>query len=260
MPGTNRAWSSAKVSHVAACEHSAHESADGLHEATRRSEAHMRGTTVEATPFSGGSGGGFSVQSGQVGEGSRGVGRHGRPSFRGDAGELKRAKSAAQLQPASVRLEQCRSFIERAKKRISDLEAEKAIQQAELREAEMRLVRLEAEVAAPLPVPASTVLDLDAEVVSLRAQLQRTEEERDAALARAPVKRKAVCRGQGRRGHHMPPMPGLIPGDLTRWMEDRHVDLQNALSCDDHKAILEITSKLAEGASKLSEITGGMVP
>ena len=31
-------------------------------------------------------------------------------------------------------------------------------------------------------------------------------------------------------------------------MEDRHSDLQYALSCDDHKAILEITSKLAEGA------------
>ena len=40
-------------------------------------------------------------------------------------------------------------------------------------------------------------------------------------------------------------------------MEDRHADLQDALSCEDHKAILEITSKLAEGASKLSEITSG---
>ena len=38
-------------------------------------------------------------------------------------------------------------------------------------------------------------------------------------------------------------------------MEDRHSDLQDALSCDDHKAIQEITSKLAEGALKLSEIT-----
>ena len=55
-------------------------------------------------------------------------------------------------------------------------------------------------------------------------------------------------------------MPGLVPGELTRWMEVRHSDLQDALSCDDHKAILEITSKLAEGASKLSEITGGVVP
>ena len=71
--------------------------------------------------------------------------------------ELKRAKSAAQLQPASVRLKQCRSFIERAKKRISDLEAEEAFQEAELKEAEVRLVRLEAEVAAPLPP-----VDLDA--------------------------------------------------------------------------------------------------
>ena len=97
----------------------------------------------------------------------------------------------------------------------------------------MRLVRLEAEVAAPLPVPASTALDLDAHVFSLRAQLQRTEEERDAALVGAPVKRNAVCRGQGRGGHHMPPLPGLIPGELTRWMEERHSDLQEALSCDD---------------------------
>ena len=118
----------------------------------------------------------------------------------------------------------------------------------------MRLVRLEAEVAAPLP-PTLIVLELGA-VVSLRAQLQRTEEEWDAALAGALVKRQVVCRGQG---HHIPPMPGLIPAELTRWMEDRHLDLQDALSCDDHKSILEITSKLAEGASKLSEITGGMV-
>ena len=129
------------------------------------------------------------------------------PVYEAMQAELKRAKSAAQLQPASVRLEQCRSFIEKAKKRISDLEAEKALQEAELKEAEVRLVRLEAEVAAPLP-PASTVLDLDAQVVSLRAQLQRTEEERDAALAGAPVKRKAVCRGQGRGGHHIHPCQG----------------------------------------------------
>ena len=101
------------------------------------------------------------------------------PVYEAMQAKLKRARSAAQLQPASVRLEQCRSFIERAKKRISDLEAEKAFQEAELKEAEVRLVRLEAEVAAPLP-PTSTVLDLDAQVVSLRAQLQRTEEERDA--------------------------------------------------------------------------------
>ena len=119
------------------------------------------------------------------------------------------------------------------KKRISDLEAEKAFQEAELKEAEVRLVRLEAEVAAPLP-PTSTVLDLDAQVVSLRAQLQRTEEERDAALAGAPVKRQVVCRGQGRVGHHIPPMPVLIPAELTRWMEHRHSDLQDAFTTPQH--------------------------
>ena len=37
------------------------------------------------------------------------------PVYEAMQAELKRARSAAQLQPASVRLEQCRSFIERAK-------------------------------------------------------------------------------------------------------------------------------------------------
>ena len=61
------------------------------------------------------------------------------PVYEAMQAELKRARSAAQLQPASVRLEQCRSFVERAKKRISDLEAE------------MRLVRLEARGGSPSP-------------------------------------------------------------------------------------------------------------
>ena len=33
------------------------------------------------------------------------------------------------------------------------------------------------------------------------------------------MKRKAVCRGQGRAGHHIPPVPGLIAGELTHWLK-----------------------------------------
>ena len=49
------------------------------------------------------------------------------PVYEAMQAESKRAKFAAQLQPPSVRLEQCQCFIETAK-RISHLEAEKAIQ------------------------------------------------------------------------------------------------------------------------------------
>ena len=79
---------------------------------------------------------------------------------------LKRATAPAKLHPASVRLEQCRSSIERVKKPFSELEAEKARQTAGLREAEVRFVRLEAEMAAPPPVPAATAFDLEAAVVT----------------------------------------------------------------------------------------------
>ena len=39
-----------------------------------------------------------------------------------------------------------------------------------------------------------------------------------------------------------------------------HGDLQDALISMDHNRILEITSKLSEGAAKLTEMTGGMLP
>ena len=74
--------------------------------------------------------------------------------------QLKRVKAASQLSPVSVCLEQCGSFIERVKMMISDLEAEKASQVGELREAEVRFARLEAELAAPKPVPTSAVPEL----------------------------------------------------------------------------------------------------
>ena len=42
--------------------------------------------------------------------------------------------------------------------------------------------------------------------------------------------------------------------------EDRQADLQEALSLDDTNRILELTSKLSEGAERLVEMRGGMSP
>ena len=58
----------------------------------------------------------------------------------------------------------------------------------------------------------------------------------------------------------VPYMPVLVPAELTQWMEDWQADLQEALSLDDTNRILELTSKLSEGAERLVEMRGGMSP
>ena len=120
--GANRAWSSAKVCGMATCELSAHEATGGTREAT--TEAHRGGTTDEASPFSGSSGGGFFVESGQLEKALEVEGDTEGPVYEVMQADLKRAKSAASVAPSQC-LEQCRSFIEKAKKGISDLEAER---------------------------------------------------------------------------------------------------------------------------------------
>ena len=212
----------------------------GIREATRRSEAHRGGTTDEA-----------SLSPEAVVEVSLSkvakletalevLGDTEGPVYEAMQAELKRAKSAAQLQPASVRLEHCRSFIERAKKRISDLEAEKAILEAELKEAEVRLVRLEAEVAAPPPAGSNK---LSAGPI-LQQMVNKLQQEKDAFAEElhGPVERSRV-RQRVSPSHIpqvVPPMPTLIPHDLSNWILDRHSDLQEAMSAGGHQASVGI--------------------
>ena len=50
-------------------------------------------------------------------------------------------------------------------------------------------------------------------------------------------------------------MPGLIPAELYQWIEDRQTGLQEALVDGNTARVLELTSKMAEGAEQLREIT-----
>ena len=54
-------------------------------------------------------------------------------------------------------------------------------------------------------------------------------------------------------------MPGLIPAELYQWIENRQTDLQEALADGNTARVLELTSKMAEGAEHLREITGRLV-
>ena len=75
----------------------------------------------------------------------------------------------------------------------------------------------------------------------------------------APSRTPTNFRGCRRWVHPM--MPGLIPAELCQWIEDRQSDLQEAFVSGDTARVLELTSKMAEGAEQLREITcSRMVP
>ena len=54
----------------------------------------------------------------------------------------------------------------------------------------------------------------------------------------------------------MPPMPTLVPAELSEWMVDRQADLQEAMIVGDNVRVLTVTSKLSEAAKHMCELTG----
>ena len=53
----------------------------------------------------------------------------------------------------------------------------------------------------------------------------------------------------------MEDMPGLIPAELSAWMEDRQADVQEALLQGDHSRVIELSSMLTKGAERMVEMT-----
>ena len=72
-----------------------------------------------------------------------------------------------------------------------------------------------------------------------------------------PVVKRTCWSGQGRGP--VPDMPRLVPAELSAWLEERHADLHDALTHGDNCRVLELTSKLSEGAERMVEITSGMM-
>ena len=129
---------------------------------------------------------------------------------------LKAAQERSKVVSIQERLDSCRQFIERAKKRVLPTDEvvaraveQKAIFGAEVAQAELRLILLQAETAttlvAALPEPA--------QVKELQTQIDLLVRVRDAGW-------------WWRRECHMhPPMPTFDLQDLECWM----CDLRNAL-------------------------------
>ena len=88
---------------------------------------------------------------------------------------IKKALVKAEVaheKPVSEQIADCKSFMNRAEKRLVKLDAERESEHALLEEGRAQLARLEANVAASVPLPASVpVAAMEAELVRLRAEL-----------------------------------------------------------------------------------------
>ena len=169
---------------------------------------------------------------------------------------LRVAKSRSKLPPVDERVEACRTFLERAKRRvaradevITRAQEQKAVYVAEVEEAERGLALLQSEASVPLQsvVP---------EVGELQRQVSELVRERD--ILRSELQGKKIIRQSPERQcvpEFIPTMPGLVPGELAAWMDNRQVELQEALSNDNHIRALELSSKLAKGAERMIEMT-----
>ena len=49
----------------------------------------------------------------------------------------------------------------------------------------------------------------------------------------------------------IPAMPTLVPAELSSWLDQRHADLHDALLSGDNNRVLELSTKLSEGAKRM---------
>ena len=96
----------------------------------------------------------------------------------------------------------------------------------------------------------------DSNVDPLRAHLAEAEAERNA-LRVARQRRATTATHHGVAWDPNAPIPPMPEDEqeLYDWLQDRHTDLKDVLEFGARNEILQLTSTVAEGAARLSELT-----
>ena len=174
---------------------------------------------------------------------------------------LKAAQQKSKVGPIQERLDSCRQFIKRAKKRVLRADEviarafeQKAIFEAEVAQAEQRLVVLEAETVATTPA----VVPEPTQVKELQTQIDLLVRERDALKSATT---RQVGGGEGRAPwmgngppcvENIPPMPTVNLQDLDCWMCDRNCDLRNTMEFGDSPLTSKIGGLVGQGAGQVT--------
>ena len=167
---------------------------------------------------------------------------------------LTKAKRSAQEAPLEVQVKGAQEFIERAQKRLAAHDAVRTELEKELAEEQARLHRLRMQVEA-MPKPQPVAQDLPppewvAEIQRLRAEVSnykaRARPVRDSGEAAQNVRAKAEKRSAGL----MDDMPTDEQG-LKSWLEDKNLEMRDALDVGDAEAISSLAPLIAKGAKQL---------
>ena len=181
-----------------------------------------------------------SPQGGQVGEGVGGDGGSEGPVVDCLRVELEKARNAAKRRPINVEVEECRKFILRSEKPISELDAERAAEVGALDEAEARFLRLEAEQAAVPEVVSERVQDSGgvghrgSEIArGIGASTRRSQSRscwpkfhffQSSAEAANLLQERAAKRRAG-VAESVP----TNPQDVEGWLSEKHTELRDAI-------------------------------
>ena len=158
----------------------------------------------------------------------------GRPHFQQSSGGVPVRKSGPAPTPEEV--------MERARRRATQLESAMQLLDAEdpaLAPLQEALKKAKAQASAP-PL---------ADWVSASAEQLIEKTSRNAPNQR------------GSNTDRPPPMPSVVPAELCQWLLDRQSDLQDTLELGGPPdLVLQLTSMLSDGAVRMMEMNGGMVP
>ena len=171
---------------------------------------------------------------------------------------LARARIAASPPPVDVQVTQCQQFIERAVKRIDDLDKAREVEAVRLQEARDRLQRLQQEAAATTAtVPPAGVPDAAAEVVHLRGMVSQLQAKlamgeggfagpaMDVVIQEVPTKKR--------------PRPECFVSqtveELIEWLDGRQSDMRVAVEAGNAPEVGRLAVLLAEGSAQLKSWT-----
>ena len=172
---------------------------------------------------------------------------------------LRVAQTRASVPPIQERVDSCKLFLERAKKRVQRAQEvidkaceQKVLYEAEVVEGEERLAKLVAEAAniqSP-PVVAPQVSELQARIDALVV-------ERDALRSGhgipVPAPAQGAWMGCGPPRFEDIPIPTSGAQDLAAWMSQQNCELRNAI-----EFVAKIGGLLGQSASVLSTVGSGL--
>ena len=172
---------------------------------------------------------------------------------------LRVARNKTKLPPIQEQVESCKSFLERARKRVLRAQAvidsaieQKAVYEKEVADGKLRLEALQAQGTNPPPAVSSLVSELQQKIDNL-------VKERDA-LRPCPDdvgvhKNAEKWMGQGPPSlENIPPMPTTNIQDLEGWLNDRNCDLRNAMEFGDSSLMAKIGLLVGQGATQLGHL------